>query len=453
MKPETKKQTIMIVDDEPENIRILSNLLKPAYSITAAVSGRDALETVLSYSPDLIVLDILMPGMDGYEVCEKLKAGSKTRDIPVIFITALEKAENETRGFEVGAVDYITKPFNPAVVEARVRTHLELKQHREKLKKKIRGLKKTMDISTKHSDVVTYELEGKVEASIREIEERIRLISETIPVPLVISQVTDGKTLYANAHASSVFGYSQEELMNLSAAGFYENQEDRRTFMNRFSENGRVDNFEVSLKKKDGSDFWAALFSQPMEFKNQPCMVTVIYDLSEQKKAAEEIRRLNEELESRKEREEKYLIFSLADEEYGLPLLKIREIIGWRPMTPVPNGPQCLEGVINLRGVIIPVYDLGSKLGAPPCEHTDKTSIIITEIEMDEGLKQTGLIVDVVEGVISVKGKFIDSPPVIGQKVDTRYISGIAKTENGMKVLLDLGYIFGTTPCKNDKHY
>lgn len=442
MPPEKQKQAILIVDDEPDNIRVLSNLLQQDYSPLAASNGQDALETAFSATPDLILLDILMPGMSGYEVCVRLKADPKTRDIPIIFITALEQADDETKGFESGAVDYITKPFSPTVVAARVRTHLELKKHRDKLKKKIRGLKKTMDISVKHTDAVTVELEGKVEASIREIEERVRLISETIPVPVIISRMSDGTILYTNEHASRALNFSVEELLEMKAAGLFENKKDNRAFRNCLDEEGRVDNFEIRLMKKDNTAFWAALFSQPMEFKNQSCALTVIYDLSEQKRKDEEIRRLNEELERSREREEKYLIFSLAKAEYGLSISKVREIIRNHPLRPIPNGPDDLKGVMNLRDNIIPVYDLRRTLGLRPCEPTNRTSIIILDFDNDEGLKFIGLIVDTVVEVLGIKRKFIDAPPVFGRGVDVRFISSIAKTDRGIKILLNLNVLF-----------
>ncbi len=132
MDGKSKKSRILIVDDAPENIRILGDALKGDHRISFAVNGREALGIARSDNvPDLILLDIVMPEMDGYEVCRQLKAGKKTRNIPVIFITAKSDEEDETKGLGLGAVDYITKPFSKAIVKARVRTHLELKRHRD----------------------------------------------------------------------------------------------------------------------------------------------------------------------------------------------------------------------------------------------------------------------------------------------------------------------------------
>jgi serine phosphatase RsbU (regulator of sigma subunit) len=135
MNDQVEKQTILVVDDTPTNIQILMETLKDDYRIVAAVNGERALQLAASDPPpDIILLDIMMPEMDGYEVCAKLKADAKTRDIPIIFITAMSDAQDEAKGLELGAVDYITKPISPPVVSARVKSHLELKQAREILK-------------------------------------------------------------------------------------------------------------------------------------------------------------------------------------------------------------------------------------------------------------------------------------------------------------------------------
>ncbi|MBF0476644.1 MAG: diguanylate cyclase [Deltaproteobacteria bacterium] len=129
------KQSVLIVDDEPVNARILVELLCPNYAVRVAVNGVGALRVARSeIPPDLILLDIVMPGMDGYEVCRELKADPFTQDIPVIFITAKDSEQDQIKGFDIGAVDYITKPFSPVVVEARVKTHVELKIKSELLK-------------------------------------------------------------------------------------------------------------------------------------------------------------------------------------------------------------------------------------------------------------------------------------------------------------------------------
>ena len=126
LSPEDRK-CIMVVDDSPENIDVLVNVLSPQYRIKVALNGEKALRLCLEKSlPDLILLDIMMPGMDGYEVCRHIKSKTQTAKIPVIFVTARRDDEDEKKGFDLGAIDYITKPVSPAVVRARVKTHLAL---------------------------------------------------------------------------------------------------------------------------------------------------------------------------------------------------------------------------------------------------------------------------------------------------------------------------------------
>lgn len=132
----SSRQRILIVDDEPINIKLLASELKASYDVVFALKGEDAIKIAESAeSVDLILLDIMMPGANGYEVCQRLKSSPHTQNVPVIFITTMSLEEDETKGLEIGAVDYITKPFSMAIVKARLRTHLELKQHRDRLEK------------------------------------------------------------------------------------------------------------------------------------------------------------------------------------------------------------------------------------------------------------------------------------------------------------------------------
>lgn len=128
------KSVILAVDDTPENLDVLKGILIDKYSVKGAINGPMALKIAEKQQPDLILLDIMMPGMDGYEVCQKLKENPATEQIPVIFITAKSTVEDEQKGFAIGAVDYITKPISPPIVLERVKTHLTLKQAQDFLK-------------------------------------------------------------------------------------------------------------------------------------------------------------------------------------------------------------------------------------------------------------------------------------------------------------------------------
>jgi putative two-component system response regulator len=149
-----KKQTILVVDDAPENIELLNLVLSGTYNIKVALNGEKALEIASNPAdlPDLILLDVMMPGMDGYGVCRQLKTGQLTYKIPVIFVSALNDAQDESKGFEAGAVDYITKPVSTPIVRARVKTHLALYDQNRLLEDRVR--ERTEELA--HAQNVTY---------------------------------------------------------------------------------------------------------------------------------------------------------------------------------------------------------------------------------------------------------------------------------------------------------
>src|SRR4051794_12632622 len=145
-----EKKVVLLVDDEAANIQIVNSILKDEYKIRVATNGAKAMELVSATPvPDLILLDVVMPGMDGYEVCTRLKTSPETRDIPIVFLTGQTETADETKGFELGAVDYIHKPFSPAVVQARVHTHLTLRGIRQKLAQQLDTIKEELETARK----------------------------------------------------------------------------------------------------------------------------------------------------------------------------------------------------------------------------------------------------------------------------------------------------------------
>lgn len=143
-------------------------------------------------------------------------------------------------------------------------------------------------------------------------------------------------------------------------------------------------------------------------------------------------------------REGKYLTFSLADEEYGIGILKIREIIGMLPITSVPQTPPFVKGVINLRGKVIPVMDLRLRFGMQAIEYTERTCIIVVEIENGAVTVQIGIVVDAVSEVLNIKAEDIEATPTFGVKLNTEYILGMAKMEEGVKILLDIDRVLSS---------
>jgi purine-binding chemotaxis protein CheW len=149
----------------------------------------------------------------------------------------------------------------------------------------------------------------------------------------------------------------------------------------------------------------------------------------------------NQALMDTLEREGKYLTFNLANEEYGIGILKVKEIIGMMTITPVPQTPSFVKGVINLRGKVIPVIDLRLKFGMEEIEYDERTSIIVVEVRGGTGTVQIGIVVDSVSEVVNIKNEDIENTPTFGTRLDTDYILGMAKMGGGVKILLDIDQV------------
>jgi purine-binding chemotaxis protein CheW len=144
------------------------------------------------------------------------------------------------------------------------------------------------------------------------------------------------------------------------------------------------------------------------------------------------------------DKEGKYLTFTLAEEEYGIGILKIKEIIGMLPITSVPQTPDFVKGVINLRGKVIPVMDLRLRFGMMSMDYTERTCIIVVEISGQDGTILVGIVVDAVSEVLNIKGDDIEKTPTFGTKLNTDYILGMAKMEGGVKILLDIDQVLSS---------
>ena len=143
------KNRVLIVDDEPGNIKILSSVLAPDYALSVATSGAQALQIAEVQAPDIVLLDMVMPEMDGIQVCEALKANEVTKNIPVIFVTSMSDSVNEERGLDAGAVDYISKPISPPIVKARVKIHIQNYLSRRVLENLLANQDASLDANSK----------------------------------------------------------------------------------------------------------------------------------------------------------------------------------------------------------------------------------------------------------------------------------------------------------------
>ncbi len=151
-----------------------------------------------------------------------------------------------------------------------------------------------------------------------------------------------------------------------------------------------------------------------------------------------EVETMSQAINTITDKEGKYLTFALAEEEYGIGILKIKEIIGMMSITTVPQTPEFVKGVINLRGKVIPVIDLRLRFGMESIDYNERTCIIVVEIDGQSGSVQIGIVVDTVSEVLNVLGKDVEETPTFGAKLNTEYILGMAKMEGGVKILLDI---------------
>ena len=245
---DTMMAKILIVDDYADDIRILSEELQPDCQVFAASNGQQALDRVAANPPDLILLDVVMEGMSGHDVCRKLKADSATRHIPIIFITAKGDEQDETEGFALGAVDFISKPFCLSVVRARVETILKLKKEMDLREKLANDLK-----------LLNEELETKVEEQvaklrvadneIRSSEELLRIIFENI-LDLVFMTDDAGDFTYISSNIPHVIGYSMEELQGMGNVS--ELVSDIREHSKELEHNETVEGIEQVIVDKSG---------------------------------------------------------------------------------------------------------------------------------------------------------------------------------------------------------
>lgn len=177
---EQTKPLILVVDDIEVNIDVLIGILSDQYEVAVAMDGEGAIEIAIENKPDLILMDVMMPGMDGYAACDYLKQREETRNIPVIFVTAKNEALDEERGFSLGAVDYIHKPVHPQLLRARVSTHLELKRHRDQLEMLVSARTSALEEANRQLNSTKLELESANQAK----SDFLSVISHEMRTPL-----------------------------------------------------------------------------------------------------------------------------------------------------------------------------------------------------------------------------------------------------------------------------
>jgi PAS domain S-box-containing protein len=253
---------VLVVDDNPENIHILVNNLQTRYEVICTTSGKEALEIAFSDDqPDIILLDIMMPDMDGFEVCSRLKANAETWSIPVIFITALGQEVDETRGLNLGAVDFITKPFSIPVAKARIEAQLRLKEemdHRITLARKLEALNKNLEARIQKKAAALEQAHEDLKTS----EYKYRSIYENA-IEGIFQATPEGRFLSVNPALARMHSYDSPEdlIAHVTDIGrqHYVNPEERTRFQECLEEHGSVRGFETEEYRKDGSRIWVSI--------------------------------------------------------------------------------------------------------------------------------------------------------------------------------------------------
>ncbi|MBN8218355.1 MAG: PAS domain S-box protein [Spirochaetes bacterium] len=285
---------ILVVDDSATSLQVLHEILtRQGYRVRPASSGELALRSVEVKLPDLAIIDVRMPGLDGFEVCRRLKAAERTRNLPVLFLSASQENIDKIRGFEAGGLDYITKPFESSEVLARVATHLRLRELGERLESKVRD--RTAELVAANARLSQEISERRrAEAGLIESEERFRAVFEGSPIGKCIT-APDGRLLRVNRAYADMFGYTAEEVQNRTFADITHPEDVAasgelvRALLDGEASSGRM---EKRYVRKDGRVVWTELHTAllrdaagaPLHF------ITGIIDISVRKRAQDALK-------------------------------------------------------------------------------------------------------------------------------------------------------------------
>ncbi|MGB3691424.1 MAG: ATP-binding protein [Spirulinaceae cyanobacterium] len=266
------KADILVIDDTPENLSLLSNMLtERGYKVRSVTKGSTGLRGAQAAPPDLILLDVNMPQMNGYEVCEKLKAQQPTKDIPVIFISALGDTIDKVKAFQVGGVDYITKPFQVEEVLARIDTHLTVCRLQQQLQQQNTQLQK--------------EISDRTAA-----EEKFTKAFRSSPHPIAIATLSGGRFLEVNNSFLRITGYEQQEVFERTAAelNLWFPAETYLKAIHKLLQDGSLYNQEVQIRSRTGETKVVLLSVELIELAGVQCTLNIINDITERKRLENE---------------------------------------------------------------------------------------------------------------------------------------------------------------------
>ncbi|MBF0469335.1 MAG: response regulator [Desulfamplus sp.] len=284
------KSNIVLVDDIPANLKLLAGILSdPDYMIRPIPDPVMALNVINAQPPDIILLDIMMPKMSGYDVCQALKSNPVTRDIPVIFITARDYLKDKVKGFSLGAVDYITKPFEAQEVILRVQTHLKMYSLQKSLQKKTEEMQ-ALNRKLEHEN----QERRRIEAALRESYLWLSSVFNALEEAVII-QRPDGIIMDVNQAAENMFGYHKDYLKENSPDILHVDNEHYLEFEKRIhesSEHGKSICFEYNSRRRDGTLFPSEICVAFLKNQDEKCIgiVSVFRDMTQKKEAEERLR-------------------------------------------------------------------------------------------------------------------------------------------------------------------
>ncbi len=280
--------TLLVVDDQLDNLKLLSDLLKPLYRVQAASNGAQALQLLdKGHQPDLCLLDIMMPEMDGYELCQRIKARPETAQTPIIFLTAKTETEAETYGFQVGAVDYVTKPINPPLLLARIATQLTLATQ-------ARTLRHERDEMQALATRLQHEIAERERA-----EAQLRILAKAVeqaPSSIVVTNA-EGNIVYVNPYFSKVTGYSAEEVIGQNPRVLKSGEQDATVYQQLWDtiKRGEIWQGELVNQTKQGTLYWESVAIAPI--RNDQDSITHYVAIKEDISNSKELERVKGDVE------------------------------------------------------------------------------------------------------------------------------------------------------------
>ncbi|NOQ27798.1 MAG: response regulator [Bacteroidales bacterium] len=272
------KKKILLVEDTPETIDIIRKVLtNNNYDVFISTDGESAIPKAEMNLPNLILLDILMPGIDGYETCKRLKANATTKDIPIIFMSALAEAFDKVKAFDVGAVDYVIKPINVQELLSRINTHLSINQLQQDLEEANKKLEQTVAQRTQALTTTSRILHLN--------EQKYQFLFNNLLAGVIFTDVETGLLLDCNKKAVSIAGYNSKEQC-IAEYNFQDNFVDpkqRQYFVDKIIEAGKLEKYELNIFKKDKTKIWIEAYTYFNKDNNW--LESIFIDITDRKEA------------------------------------------------------------------------------------------------------------------------------------------------------------------------